>query len=129
MVDDDHEGLVFLGEFFLLEIERLLLIFLSAEDADLDVVGERHGSFRAVAIGLHLASLNLERHLVFAVGGLLRRGGDGFVVVENNSIEAVIDQVLEFGRSLRADGIDQHAGVGVRIAEGVGGAGSVVAST
>ena len=81
-------------------------------------------SFRAVAIGLHLAGLNLERDFVFSVGSFLRSGGDGFVVVENDAVEAVVDQVLKLGRSLGADGIDQHAGVGVRIVDGFGGAGS-----
>ena len=56
------------------KIERLLLIFPSAEDSNLDVVGERQRSFSAVAIGLHLASLHLERHLVFAVGSFLGSG-------------------------------------------------------
>ena len=94
LIDGDYEGLVFLGEFFLLEIERLLFIFLATEDTDLDVVGKEHGSFCSIAVGLQLPSLNLERDLVFPVGSLLGSGGNRLVVVENNSIEAIIDQAL-----------------------------------
>ncbi len=61
-------------------------------------------------------------HLVFAVSSLLRTGGNGLVVVKNDSIEAVIHQVLQFRRRLDADRIHQHASVGVRIVESIGGA-------
>ena len=67
LVDDNHKGLALVGEFFFFEIQRFLLILFSAENTDLDVIGEGHRSFRAVPVGLHLAGLNLERDLVFTV--------------------------------------------------------------
>src|SRR5580698_7196228 len=127
LVNDDDEGFVFLGHFFLLEIERLLLILLTAEYTDLNIVGKGHGGFRAVAVGLQLPSLDFERDLVLSVGRLLRRGGDSFVVVEHDAIESVIDQVLELRRSLGANGVNQHAGIRVGIVHDLRGVRAVVA--
>ena len=52
-------------------------------------------------------------------GSLLRSGGEGLVVVEHDAVEAVVDQVLKLGRGLRAQGVHQHARVGVRLIRGV----------
>jgi len=64
----DHECPLLLADLFLFEVERFFLIFLAAEDADLDVVGEWHRRFRTVAVSLHLACLNLKRDLIFPSG-------------------------------------------------------------
>ena len=128
LIDNNLEGSVFLGEFFLLEIERFLFIFLSTEDPNLNVIGQGHGSFHSIAVGLQFARLHLERDLVLTVGGPLGSGGEGSVVVENDAIEAIVHQVLKFGRGLRTDRIHQQAGVGVRSVEGGQGASTIAVS-
>jgi hypothetical protein len=120
LVNNDHESLVFVGKFFLLKIEGLLFIFLSAENTDLDVISEGHGCFSTVAVGLHLAGLHLEGHLIFSVSSFLRGGGYSFVVVKNDPVEAVVDQILELGRSLSPNGVHQHARVRIRAVEASG---------
>jgi len=47
LVDDDLEGVLLLGNLFLLEVEGLFVVLLPGEDADVDVVGEGHGGFVA----------------------------------------------------------------------------------
>ena len=76
-------------------------------------VVQRHGGFVAAAVGLELAGLDGERDFVFVVGRWAYGGGDGLVVVEDDVLEGVGDVVLQLGRGLRAEGVDELARVGI----------------
>src|SRR5580704_18592700 len=114
LVDNNLEGLVGLGEPYLLEIQGFFFVLLASEYADVDEVMQRHGGLVAAAVGLDFSGLDTEGDFVFVVGGRHDGGGKRFVVVENDVLESVSDEVLKIRGSLRAQSFDELAGVGVR---------------
>ena len=86
---------------------------MAGKDADIDIVGQRHGGFYAISVGLDLANLDVENDLVLTGRGPVRNGGNCLIVIKDDAVESVVDQIPKLGRRLSVERVDQHAGIGV----------------
>src|SRR6185437_16647803 len=92
----------------------LLAILRLREHADLDRNVDFRARLLALAVGVVLRRVHVQRHFVLAIREFFRRRGNHAVVEQGDLVEEVGDQVLVLRPGLRAQVGDQFARVGVR---------------